>query len=199
MPVERRPSAAPRLRDRRGVVRATRPVEPQRWYAIHTKPKQEDRADANLRHWGLDTLTPRVADPWRDVSSHKAVDRVRPLFPGYLFARFDATALLHKVRLTRGVHSVVGFGELATPIDDEIIEFIRSRLSEDGCALLDAFQPGDAVEIVDGPMRSVVGVFQRDLGDQDRVVILLTAIGTCARVNVAKALVRKASSLQHLL
>jgi transcriptional antiterminator RfaH len=180
-------------RERR-VLRPRAPTGWLRWYAIHTKPKQEARVDANLRGWGLATLMPKVPTIPRARASQTKTGGCQPLFPGYLFACFDASMQLGKVRLTRGVHSVVGFGELATPIDGEIIAFVRSRLDDEGIIRPDALQPGDIVEIVDGPMRSMVGVFQQELRGQDRVVILLSAIGAQPRVNVSKDLVRKSVS-----
>lgn len=161
------------------------------WYGIHVKPKQEGRADANLRRWGLETLSPWLREPRIACGSHATQYRITPLFPGYIFARFDAEALLAKVRLTRGVHSVLGFGEYATPLDDAIISLLRSRMGADGSVRVAEPQPGDAVQIIDGPLRSLVGVFERELRGQDRVLILLTTIGCQVHVKIDKAFIRK--------
>ena len=166
-------------------------VDPSRWYAVQTKARQEARAEANLRRWGLETLAPRLREPRPSRSGEPF--RVTPLFPNYLFARFDAANLLGKVRLTRGIRRVVGFGEYATPLDDSIIASIRSRVTDDGFVRPPDLQPGDRVEIVDGPMRSLVGVFERQLHASTRVLILLTAIGCHARVQVVRAAVRKSA------
>ena len=135
----------------------TQDVTTGRWYVVRTKPKQEARADANLRAWGLETLAPRIwqasVSPRRGVRTAEAP----PLFPGYLFARFDADTLVTKVRLTRGVHSVIGFGEVATPLEDAVVSLIRSRVQEDGLVHLDEPAPGAPVEIIHGPLRSLMG------------------------------------------
>jgi len=158
-----------------------------RWYVVQSKPKQEVRADANLRRWGLDTITPLIRGSRVSPASDQ---RVSPLFPGYLFARFPL-ALLAKVRLTRGVSNVVGFGECATPIDDGVIELIRSRIGSDGFLQLAEPRPGDLVRITHGPLRSLVGVFEKEMRGRDRVLILLTALGAQTRVQLAKAHIRK--------
>jgi transcriptional antiterminator RfaH len=158
-----------------------------RWYAVQTKPKQESRADANLRRWGLETLAPWLREPRRGASDAYSIV---PLFPGYIFSRFDASILLAKVRLTRGVRGVIGFGEYATPVDDAIVEIVRSRLGADGFVRVAEPKPGDPVTIVDGPLRSLEGVFYSDLGGRDRVLILLTTLNAQVRVQVAKAFVR---------
>jgi transcription antitermination factor NusG len=116
---------------------------------------------------------------------------VAPLFPNYLFARFDAAQQLAKVRLTRGVQGVVGFGEYATAVDDSVITILKTRIDENGYVRPAAPQPGDAVEIMSGPFRSIVGTFERRLCARDRVAILLATLGGGARVIVAKAEIRK--------
>jgi transcriptional antiterminator RfaH len=164
--------------------------EGSRWYVVQTKPKQEGRAEANLQAWGVPTLAPKVRLARRSHDG-EGLSGATPLFPGYLFALFDADTLLAKVRLTRGVSRVVGFGEYATPVDDAIMTIIQGRVQADGFVARDEPEPGDVVEIVEGPLRSLAGVFERVLPARDRVLILLTTVGCRARVQVAKAAVKK--------
>jgi transcriptional antiterminator RfaH len=166
------------------------------WFVVHTKPKQEERADANLRMWGIETLMPKLRELRPARRSGVVRYWVTPLFPGYLFARFDATHLFDKVKLTRGVHSIVGFGEHATPVDESIIRSVRSRIGEDGFVYMADPRPGDKVEIIGGPLNSFSGVFERSLGARDRVLILLTTLGLGARVQVHRAFVRRIESAQ---
>src|ERR1044072_9626044 len=93
------------------------------WYAIYTKPREEDRAESNLRAFGLKTLLPRIKEQRsREV---KSKIKVKNLFPRYIFAQFNLDASLHKVNYTRGVCGVVRFGDKPCPIDDVIIETDR--------------------------------------------------------------------------
>jgi transcription antitermination factor NusG len=101
------------------------------WYVLQTKPKQEERADMNLRSWGIETWRPMLREPSRSVSG-ETVYRACPLFPNYWFARFELDSMFAKIRLTRGIQRVVGFGDCATPIDDAIIRLMQSRSGEDG-------------------------------------------------------------------
>lgn len=139
--------------------------------------------------WGIETLAPKLMET---CDSRRC--RVTPLFPRYVFASFDATMLYAKVRFTRGVEGIVGFGEHATPIDDLAIDLIRGRIQPDGFVHVQPAEPGDLVEVVDGPFRSLVGVFDRELSSRERVLILLTSIGSCARLQVARASIRKVSA-----
>jgi transcriptional antiterminator RfaH len=166
-------------------------AEGHRWYVLQTKPRQESRAEANLRSWGIETLAPKLRERRRSRDGEPSY-RATPLFPNYLFARFDAGTHAAKVRLTRGVHRLVGFGECATAVDDAIVGLIKSRMSEDGLVRPPELAPGDQVEIVDGPLRSLVGVFERHLSARDRVIVLLATLGCPVRVELAGTAIRSA-------
>jgi transcription antitermination factor NusG len=47
------------------------------------------------------------------------------------------------------------------------------------------------VEIQEGPLRGLQGVFEREMSDAERVVVLLQTIATAARVQVPRDQVRK--------
>jgi transcriptional antiterminator RfaH len=162
-----------------------------KWYVIHTHPKQEGRSDSNLRAWGLETFCPLIKN--LRVNQFRPNSYVKkPLFPRYIFAHFDASALLHKVCFTRGVHSVVSFGSAPASVDDEIIDLIKLQIGPDGLVRLEEhFEPGDKVQIKDGLLRNLTGIFIRELNDNERVTILLDNIKYQSRVMVEKDLVRK--------
>jgi transcription elongation factor/antiterminator RfaH len=153
------------------------------WYVVHTKAHQEIRAEMNLLRWGLEVLSPKLRNT-RAPPGSAIYPGVAPLFPGYIFARFDAELLLGKVRNTRGVHSVVGFGEYATPVEDEVIHLIQSRLQPDGMVCVPRLRPGEPVQVVDGPLQSLAGVFERELRREDRVQILLNTMYGQLRVQL---------------
>lgn len=167
--------------------------QPQ-WYAIHTNPKQEERAHQNLQAWGLESLNPKLKERRPNPFTGAPVYVTKPLFPRYIFARFPER-ILHKVIFTRGVHSVVSFNGAATSIDDEIIDLIKARVGADGFvkAAEEELQDGDKVVITAGPMKDLVGITHR-VKDNDRVTILLTAIKYQGRLMVARDSVMKASA-----
>ncbi|MET0626407.1 MAG: transcription termination/antitermination NusG family protein [Pyrinomonadaceae bacterium] len=148
-----------------------------RWYAIYSHPKQEDRAEFNLRAWGLETFNPKLKEVKHNQFTGAPIAIVKSLFPRYLFAKFSAAERLHKVCFTRGVNSVVHFGSGPVPVKDEIIDIIKSRVGEDGFVSIDQdFKTGEKVVIKDGPFRDFVGVFDRKIKHTDRVRILLEAV-----------------------
>jgi transcriptional antiterminator RfaH len=114
------------------------------------------------------------------------------LFPGYIFARFDAGLMLHKICYTRGVQSVVSFNGEPLPVDDEIIALIQSQVGEDGFVRIgEDLRPGDEVMIRDGSLKGIQGIFHQSINDTGRVRILLTAINYQASLIIEKEVVRK--------
>ena len=163
-----------------------------RWYVIHTHPKQEDRAGSNLRILGVPTLTPKIRE--RRYSQFAIVPNyvVKPLFPRYIFAQFKINDLYHKVRFTRGIYNVVSFGEGPTPIDEEVITLLQSKISEDGFARIDEnIKPGDKVLVKDGPLKNIAGIFEREMKDIDRIRILLETVSYQAHVEIERDMVKK--------
>lgn len=163
------------------------------WYAIHTKPRQEDRADSNLRGWLVETFAPKSKERHHNQYTGKVSYLIKPLFPGYIFARFVLDAyLLHKIRFTRGVSSVVSTGNSPCSVDDEIIQIIHSRAGEDGLISLgEQLRQGDKVVVRDGPLRDFIGIFEGDYKDDERVSILLTTVSYQTRLVVPREAVRR--------
>ncbi len=165
------------------------------WYAIHTHPKQEERAESNLRAWQVETFAPRYKQRRYNQYTNHPSQLIKPLFPRYIFARFVASELLHKVRYTRGVHSVVSFGQEPLPVDDELIAIIQARRSEDGFIRIgDELKAGDHVMIKAGHFKGFTGIFERSMKDADRVMIMLKTVGYQPHVVVEKEHVMKAGA-----
>jgi transcription antitermination factor NusG len=101
--------------------------------------------------------------------------------------------LFNRVTFTRGVHSIVHFGDSLARIEDKIIWIIQSRMDSEGLVRVgEEFKYGDPVIIDYGPFKSLIGMFERDIGDAERVRILLTTISYQAHLTVDKHSVTKA-------
>jgi transcriptional antiterminator RfaH len=182
-------------------VSITRISDDPRWYVIHTKPKQEERAGNNLNAWNIETLVPLFRSRPKKQNTAESKYRIGPLFPRYIFAWFNARSLLHKIRYTRGVHNVVSFGGEPTPIDDEIINSIRARVGDGGFVnISEEFKRGDKVMIDHDMFGSLEGVFKEGVGGTERVRILLSRINYQAHIEVdidSIRLIKNSSSRVH--
>src|SRR5262245_32722862 len=99
-----------------------------RWYLIHCKPRQDERALENLERQNFHCYRPvRRVERSRDGRKYAAAE---PLFPRYLFIRLDRlNDNWYLIRSTRGVNRIVRFNEYPVPVSDEIIDGIRARLA----------------------------------------------------------------------
>jgi transcriptional antiterminator RfaH len=72
------------------------------WYAVVSKPRQEQSALENLQRQGFECFLPMAENPYqRRSKKHQRI--VEPLFPRYLFLRADASQQnLAPVRSTKG-------------------------------------------------------------------------------------------------
>lgn len=165
------------------------------WFAIRTHLNQENRAEANLRIWKVETFNPRIKEHRRNQFSGALTSLTKPFFPRYLFARFNPEQMFHKVWFTRGVHSVVSFGGAPLPVDDEIIEVLRERVDKDGFVRLgEDLKSGDKVIVRDGMLDNLVGIFEREMNDAERVKILLETINFQGHIIVERSSIRKLAS-----
>lgn len=164
------------------------------WYVVKTQPKQENRAQMNLNAWNVETFFPTMKERRPSAFTGEQRITINPLFPGYLFARFQANLLLHKIHYTRGVQTVVNFGNGPIEVDDEIIETIRAQVDKNGFLKIDDdFKAGDEVVIKEGPLRDLVGIFERDLKPSLRVMIMLKAISYQGHLMIDRSAVKRAS------
>ena len=162
------------------------------WYVVHTHSKQEDRTSSNLKIGGIETLAPKLKVNRPNQFTGKLTQVVKPLFPGYIFARFAFNEQYHKVRYTRGVHRLICFSNTPTSVDDEIVDLVRSKIGPDGfVSMSEELKPGDEVVISEGRFQHLSGVFEREMEDADRVQILLNAVSFQAHVVVDRTMVSR--------
>jgi transcriptional antiterminator RfaH len=162
------------------------------WYVVRARPKQEDRADFNLRTLDIETFNPKLRERRSDPCLNQPRYSNKPLFPGYIFARFEAENMLNKVCFTRGVRSVVNFGNGPVQVDEGAIHFIKSYVNKDGyISLCEKLNSGDKVAIASGPFKDLGGIFERKVKATNRVLILLSTVGYQVHVELERDLVRK--------
>ncbi|PKM30363.1 MAG: transcription/translation regulatory transformer protein RfaH [Gammaproteobacteria bacterium HGW-Gammaproteobacteria-11] len=157
--------------------------EQAQWYLVQSKPRQDARAEAQLRNQGFECYRPVIrVERLRDG---KRVEQQESLFPGYLFIRLCSyTDNWYSVRSTRGVSRLVSFADMPLPVPEQMIDCIRQRTSQ--LIELPAFQQGSRVSLTDGPFKDLQAVFAR-LEGHDRAVILLTVLQRVQAIRVPVA------------
>ncbi len=92
------------------------------WYALRVRSNCEKLVSLTLRGKGYTEFLPlyRKLSRWSDRK--KQIDL--PLFPGYVFSRFDVNHRLPIIS-TPGIVHVVGFGSKPEPIQEEEVVAIQ--------------------------------------------------------------------------
>jgi transcriptional antiterminator NusG len=159
-------------------------VGADRWYAVWTRSRHEQVVRSQLDEKNIAAFLPTMArwSRWKDRKKRIEV----PLFPGYVFARFDAAARLAVLKCS-GVVSIVSFNGEPAPVPDHEIDGIRtlveSTLPFDPCPTI---KTGMLVEVAHGPLKGVVGRLTRK-GSQSRLVLSVDLIGQGVSVQVDAA------------
>jgi len=103
----------------------TEPMNSFSWYALQIRSRWEGTAAKLLRGKGLETLLPTYDTKRKWSDRIKAVEL--PLFPGYVFCRFDVHDRL-PVLITPGVLSVVGVGRTPAAVEDSEMLSIQAAM-----------------------------------------------------------------------
>jgi transcriptional antiterminator RfaH len=162
------------------------------WYLVRTKAGAERMANERLTRFVDEAFLPLMKVRVRRWS--KLVDAIVPLFTCYLFAMFDLDHDYNHVHHTSGVQYVVRSGVWPTAVPQWIVHDLRARCASGPIEIPKrAYVPGEPVRVVGGPFRDFEGIFERNLSGPERVAILLSAMGTGARVVMAGSMVEKAT------
>ena len=143
------------------------------WYLIKTKPRSEEKAQNFLTFHGINTFL-----PWMEFFHNNGTNTVKPLFPNYLFAQFDLTVSFPLVKWGRGINTIIGFGNYPTPLANEVISIIKNRTDENNVVnRAYKINKNDPVIVTSGPLKNLMGIFDRWISESGRVRILLNLVG----------------------
>lgn len=151
------------------------------WFALRTRPRAEKVVADALRGKGYEEFLPLHLERRRWSDRIATVEM--PLFPGYVFCRFDAQQRL-PILTTPGVLLVVGIGKTPEPIDDTEIDSLRvlvdSRLQLQAWPYLHI---GQRIQIVAGPLTGAEGILLA-VKNQNRLVVSVTLLQRSVAVEI---------------
>ena len=160
------------------------------WYLVHTKPRQEDVALANLQRQGYECYLPQMRI--ERIRRRKAEIAAEPMFPRYLFIQLDSSdqgKSWSPIRSTLGVSQLVHFGARAAKVDDDLVDLLRQR--EQAMPLDAMFHSGDSVVITDGPFAGIEAIYQTADAER-RAFILLEILSKPVSMQIDTGRLRKA-------
>jgi transcription antitermination factor NusG len=152
-----------------------------RWYALYVRPRHEKTVFSQLEAKQQESFLPLYrtrnwwADRWKTVSL--------PLFPGYVFSRFDF-ARRSSVLATPGVIDVVRLGSEPAPVETAQIEAIR--LIVNSGAFIEPYPHlvrGDRVIMRGGPFSGLSGTLMV-VRNSLRLVVSVEFLGRSVLVEI---------------
>jgi transcription antitermination factor NusG len=126
------------------------------WYAIQIRSRHEKVVASTLHGKGYEVFLPLCSSRRRWSDRDKELNF--PLFPGYLFCRFDIQTRL-PILMTPGVLNVVGVGKTFLPIEETEIAAVQSIVvSRLGVQPWPYLRAGQTVRIEQGPLTGLTGI-----------------------------------------
>ena len=162
----------------------TSPLYP--WFALQVRARQESGVGDQLSGQGYERFLPmyKVRKRWSD----RIKEVEAPLFPGYLFCRFNPHDRLPILK-TPGVIQIVGFKEGPTAVDEAEIRSIQTLVAagvpHQPWPFLSA---GDRVRIDSGPLVGLEGILT-EVKRSHRLVLSVTLLQRSVAVEIDSALV----------
>jgi len=162
------------------------------WYALRIRCRREKLVASALCEKGYEVFLPfyQVRRRWSD----RIKELQLPLFPGYLFCRFDVHRRL-PILVTPGVYDVVGIGKRIVPVDDIEIAAVQaivvSQLSTEPWPYLHI---GRRVRIEVGPLSGVEGILVA-VKKAHRLVVSVTLLQRSVAVEIQADWVVPAATL----
>jgi len=157
--------------------------EPLPWFAVKVRSGHEKRTATVLHYKGYEWFLPlyRCQRRWSDRM--KELDL--PLFPGYLFCRFDVCNRLPILKTT-GVLGIVGLGRTPIPVETREISALESIVKAGAPVQPWPFlEVGRQVRIEHGALRGLEGIVL-DCKTQCRLVVSVTLLQRSVAVEIGR-------------
>jgi transcription antitermination factor NusG len=155
------------------------------WYAVHVRSNFERKVATALGEADEAAFLPSYRARSRRAGEARWIEK--PLFPGYVFARFTGDRFEERVRVLRtpGVVQVVSFADRPVPIEEGIIRSLRIiTCGPEGARPHPLLREGTRVRVVDGPFAGATGLLSRSRGRRPRLVVTIEILGRSASVPV---------------
>lgn len=171
------------------------PTSPSRddlWYLVYCLPGRETYTARSMR----ELLRFSVFLPEYQIRLRGTVKSV-PLFPGYLFISANLQVISKsRINSCNGVIRLVEFGGFPQAVPQSIIDTLSQRLSnlpECDQYPFRRFNPGDPVQVKNGPLQDLEMIFVSPMRSGARVRVLLQVLGRLKEVQIDEALLEQAS------
>ncbi|TFE69590.1 transcription termination/antitermination protein NusG [Methylacidiphilum caldifontis] len=153
------------------------------WYCLSIHPKKEKIAVENLKKENIEIYFPQLC--YSKTRGGKVSRVLEPLFPGYLFAKFNLYSKLILVRSTKGIKTVVHFGFNYPIIPECFIQELKMHFGAEGIKTVQKrIEVGSSITIAKGPFQGFSCIVQGYVPAKERVRVLLEWLGRTVRTEI---------------
>ena len=151
------------------------------WFILQFKSNSHHLAAKNLTRQGFETFLPLHETTSRRLS--RFINTSKPLFPGYMFIRFDrAESEWHKINNTYGVSHLITFNSILKSIPTIFVDHLMKRYDLSGKLLpIQKLKKGDQVTVLTGPFANFIATVEKYEADQ-RIWILIDLMGRMTKI-----------------
>ena len=143
------------------------------WFALQVRTRYEKNVASHLDGKGYEWFLPTYLSRRRWSDRTKELDL--PLFPGYLFCRFNPQERLPILK-TPGMIAIVGTAKMPTPVDASEIDALRTLVNSDYARQPWPFlKVGQRVRIECGALAGLEGILLHIKG-RDRIILSVTLL-----------------------
>lgn len=127
------------------------------WIVVNTKANNELKATVNLKRQGFEVFFPRIKK--LSFNFNKLREKIKPLFPGYIFVNLKENQNWLKINSTFGVKFILKFGEENYILPNEILKSIKNKCNNEEICNLDLCKKGQKISILKSNIPSLKGIF----------------------------------------
>ena len=151
------------------------------WFILQFKSNSHHLATKNLNRQGFETFLPLHETTSRRLS--RFINTSKPLFPGYMFIRFDKEeSEWHKINSTYGVSRIITFNSILKSIPTIFVDHLMKRYDLSGKLLpIQKLKKGDQVTVLKGPFANFIATVEKYEADQ-RIWILMDLMGRKTKI-----------------
>jgi transcription antitermination factor NusG len=162
----------------------------QEWYALAVKPRHDKAVSRTLENKGYQTFVPLYTKRHHYAARFKETDL--PLFPGYVFCRFNPRTKLPVVT-TPGVIQILGAGHVPIPVDETEIASLQTALKlQLPVQPFPFLEAGQRVRIAEGALAGIEGVVM-STKQYLRLVVSITLLRRSVLLEIDRDCVRPES------
>lgn len=156
----------------------------KRWYLLYCKRGEQNRAKLHLENQNIECFYPQIEVEKIVRGKRKVVEE--PLFPSYMFVRFDYEngPSFTTVRSTRGVVDFIRFGALPHEIQGDLVYELK-LVEQEAVETVKEYLPeeGQMIRVKSGQFSGIDAIYMEQDGEA-RSIMLVKMINQVVPVSI---------------